>query len=220
MSVSGGHSQSGREITMRPASMLLCLFLSVSVLAGYAVSDDDIKADDYFQRGERYDSEQNFPEALKWYLKAAELGHAGAQSAVGAFYFKGLGVEQNETEALKWARMSAEQGFATAQAGLGYMYHTGRGAPQNHAEAEKWYSLAAKQGFHGAMIQLARLHDDGGQYVEAIAWAWVALTLARNYDDEQSARDLRNSIVGRDAVTKQTVDRAEALANSLLQTVQ
>ena len=204
---------------MHLATVTLCFIISIAAFAGQVVSDDDVDADYYFSRGQHYDGEQNFPEAAKWYLKAAELGHSGAQSSLSALYFRGAGVPQDDAEALKWARMAADQGFAEAQANIGYLYHIGRALPQNHAEAEKWYLMAANQNFFNAMMQLARLHDDQGQYVEALAWAWVALTLSRDVYEQDAAKDLRTEIARRDSVTNENIDQAEALANSLLQDI-
>ena len=69
------------------------------------------------------------------------------------------------------------------------------------------------------MYNLAELYEDQGQYVKALAWAWVALHLARNYDEERAARDLRTRLARLDAISNDTVDQAEALANSLLQDI-
>jgi len=54
-------------------------------------------------------------EAVKWWKKAAEQGHALAQYDLGAMYAKGEGVPQDHKEAVKWYRKSAEQGYADAQ---------------------------------------------------------------------------------------------------------
>ena len=205
---------------MRLTTVVLCFVVSIAAFVGQVVSDDDVGADYYFTRGQSYDQQQNYPEAAKWFLKAAELGHAGAQSKLGVLYFKGLGVPQDHAEALKWVRMAAEQGHAEAQVNLGYVYHTGQGAPQSHAEAEKLYLMSAKQGTHHAMMQLARLYDDQGQYVEALAWAWVALTLSRDVYEQDAAKDLRTEIARRDSVTNENIDQAEARTNVLLQTIQ
>lgn len=73
---------------MKRMSCVLVLLCSVLAFSGQGISDDDVNADYYFTRGEHYNQEQNYPEAAKWYQKAAELGHAGAQNALGALYFK------------------------------------------------------------------------------------------------------------------------------------
>ena len=59
---------------------------------------------------------QNFKEAVKWFQKAAELGHAEAQYKLGNCYDNGTGVWfRNKSEAVKWYRKSADQNFAEAQ---------------------------------------------------------------------------------------------------------
>ena len=65
-------------------------------------------------------------EALKWFLRAAKQGHAGAQQMAGAHYEDGRGAEASDARAFKWMRRAAEQGLAVAQASLA------RWAPFSH----------------------------------------------------------------------------------------
>jgi TPR repeat protein len=65
---------------------------------------------------------QNYPEALKWFRKAADEGDAMAQAALGLMYHNGQGVPQDHAEALKWYHLAADQGFALAQNTLSVMY--------------------------------------------------------------------------------------------------
>jgi len=96
----------------------------------------------YFGRGVA----KNYAEAVKWYKKAAERGHAGAQNDLGWMYQKGLGVPTDYAEAVKWYKKAAEQGNVTAQYRLGYMYANGLGVKKDNAEAEKWYQRARGRG--------------------------------------------------------------------------
>ena len=70
---------------------------------------------------------KNKAEAIKWYTKAAEQGHADAQNDLGVMYQDGLGKEQNYAEALKWHTKSAEQGNVLAQHNMAMMYEFGHG---------------------------------------------------------------------------------------------
>ena len=90
---------------------------------------------------------QNYSEAVKRYLNAANKGQAKSQNWIGYCYFYGKGVSQNYTEAVKWYRKAAEQGNAAAQSHLGYCYDEGKGVTQNYTEAVKWYRKAAEQGY-------------------------------------------------------------------------
>ena len=205
---------------MRPTSILFCLFLSIVILTGYAVGDDAINADYYFSRGEAYDIDQNYPEAFKWYKKAAELGHSGAQNAVGVFYLKGLGVAYNQDEAFRWLHLSADQGFGRAQVNLAYYYHTGEGVPKDSSKAENLLLAAANQKIHEALLGLAQVYNEQGKLVKALAWAVVARDKSQNDYEYDISRNVINDITGGGRVMRldnNQHDQARALADSILQ---
>lgn len=87
---------------------------------------------------------------FEWYLRAAERGHAGAQSAVGNFYktdYPGNApIQKDFYKALEWFRKAATQGFTAAEISLGECYAEGLGTQKNYHEAYKWYKEALKQG--------------------------------------------------------------------------
>jgi hypothetical protein len=126
-----------------------------------------------------YDEGQGIPkddsEAVKWYRKAAEQGHADAQYNLGVMYYKGQGVPQDYTEALKWYRKAAEQGHADAQYILGIRYSNGQGVPQDDTEAVKWYRKAAEGGNAHAQFRLGLFYYRGvlgvsQDYAKAVKW--------------------------------------------------
>jgi TPR repeat protein len=57
-------------------------------------------------------------EALKWYLMAAQQGHAIAQNNLATFYATGRGVRKDLDEAEKWFLMAAQHGDETAAENL------------------------------------------------------------------------------------------------------
>jgi radical SAM protein with 4Fe4S-binding SPASM domain len=60
--------------------------------------------------GTLYQVKKNFKLARKWYLAAAEQGHALAQLEMGKFNMLGMGGEaKNEAEAIRWITLSAAQ---------------------------------------------------------------------------------------------------------------
>ena len=73
---------------------------------------------DYYCKGNECDDNSAYEEAVSWYRKAAELGHAEAQYRMGKSYYEGKGAERDYAEAEKWYRKAAEQGSAVAQAAL------------------------------------------------------------------------------------------------------
>jgi TPR repeat protein len=56
-----------------------------------------------------HDKEQ-YDEAFKWYMKAANQGFTDAEINLGIYYEDGLGVEKNIPEAIKWYAKAAEKG--------------------------------------------------------------------------------------------------------------
>lgn len=49
---------------------------------------------------------KDYAEAAKWYRKAAEQGHAGAQLYLGVFLAQGQGVKPDFVEAYKWIELA------------------------------------------------------------------------------------------------------------------
>ncbi len=113
------------------------------------------KGDDYYYG--RNGCQQNYAEAVSWYRKAAEQGHAGAQSNLGYCYDFGWGVIKNKTEAVSWYHKAAEQGHADAQYNLGNCYNYGWGVIKNKTKAVRWYRKAAEQGIEDAESRLREL---------------------------------------------------------------
>ena len=88
---------------------------------------------------------QDAAEAVTWFRRAAEQGHAGAQFTLGVMLAAGEGIPEDDVEAVAWFRRAAEQGHAGAQLNLGVMYAAGSGVPQDNVEAHMWLNLAASR---------------------------------------------------------------------------
>lgn len=133
--------------------------------------------DEWYQTGEKYYFGRGVPddptEAMKWLLKAAELGHAEAQNKVGNLYAYGA-LTENYIEAAKWFHLAANQGNSDAEESLGHLYREGNGVLQSFAEAARWYRKAAEQGNKNAQDLLGHCYRDGQgvsqDYTEAINW--------------------------------------------------
>lgn len=102
----------------------------------------DGDADAQCKLGVWYEKGQNYYEAVKWFRKAAEQGHADAQNNLGECYFYGHGVNENYNEAVKWFRKAAEQDNGKAQRYLGNCYVLGAGVPQDYEKAKMWHDKA------------------------------------------------------------------------------
>ena len=51
-------------------------------------------------------------EAVSWYRKAADQGHAVAQFNLGVCYAKGTDIAKDKAEAVSWYRKAADQGHS------------------------------------------------------------------------------------------------------------
>lgn len=84
-------------------ALISCLLLSSNL--AWASSPDDSFKYTSTEMGEKYyygrGVPQNYDEAFKWFLKAAEEGDSNAQVLVGYMYQEGQGVKQDYNKALK-----------------------------------------------------------------------------------------------------------------------
>lgn len=162
---------------------------------------------------------QDYGEALKWYLKAAEQNYTLAQFALGEMYSRGTGIPQDHTEAAKWYRKAAENGETRAQVSLGSIYVQGLGVPRDNAEAAKWYRKAAEQNNPVAQTMLGSMYAAGlGVIKDPIqAYMWLTLSTAAGATEKQNpffqkATDLRDSLTKE--MTPQQIEEAGKLAES------
>jgi TPR repeat protein len=101
-------------------------------------------------------------EAEKWFRKAAEQGHIGAQYKLASMYYWDT---KDKAEAEKWFRKAAEQGDAEAQNSLGWMYYIN----YDLDKAVKWLRKAAEQGHIDAQFWLGHMYSsifDNGKEAE------------------------------------------------------
>ena len=92
---------------------------------------------------------------------AAEAGHAGGMTVLGAMYLLGRGVPQTPELAEQWMRRGAEAGNIDAQATLGMMYATGKGTPKDLSKAQHWLHMAAENGEEQSVEMLEILTQQG-----------------------------------------------------------
>ena len=66
--------------------------------------------------------ERNLEEAIIWYLKSAQQGHAIAANNLGSIYLVGdEGIEKNLTKAEQWFQKAREQGFINTPSSNNYL---------------------------------------------------------------------------------------------------
>jgi TPR repeat protein len=91
----------------------------------------------YNQMGKELEEKELYDNAVKWYIKAAEMGNADAQVNLGCFYHFGHAVHQDYAKALEWFTKAAQQGDAGAQYLTANALYNNRGAPQTMTHEER-----------------------------------------------------------------------------------
>ena len=112
----------------------------------------------------------NKREAIKYYMDAADRGHAGAMNDLGALFEYGVGVPKNLLTAIVWYERAAELGHAGAMTKLGELSENGIGVPQDFVTARHWYEKAAALGNPTSMNDLANLLRQDGKLSAAANW--------------------------------------------------
>jgi TPR repeat protein len=90
--------------------------------------------------------EQDYAEAAKWYLLAANKGDGAAMYNLGVLYDTGSGVTKDRGEAIKWYRWAAGNMIAEAQINLGVIYSEDNGEFENQTLAMMWLIVATQNG--------------------------------------------------------------------------
>lgn len=134
-------------------------------------------------RGKARDSQQ----AMSWYTKAAEQGHANAQFNLGRMYVTGKGVTQDAELGVSWQLKAAEQGLASAQFVIGKRYFSGAGLAQDYQLALEMFSGAANQGFVSAQNQLGAMLFKGEGVPQDLVQAHMWFNIASTSGDGSSA---------------------------------
>lgn len=111
-------------------------------------------------------------QAYQWWLKAANLGSARAQTSLAIMLLNGEilpsdlysdispteGIGAGDTgNAHAWLLRAAGQGYHEAMFHLGRMYERGLQVPRNTQEAMRWYHQAAENGNEKAMARITVL---------------------------------------------------------------
>ncbi len=104
---------------------------------------------------------QDYGEAFRWYVLAAEAGQPGAMNSLGVMYALGHGVSQDHSEAIKWWTKAANSGSTAALGNIATTYYIGLGVQKSYPEAAKWFQLAADKGDADAMNMLGVMYAQG-----------------------------------------------------------
>ena len=129
----------------------------------------------------RPEHSSNVDAAIGWLKKAAALGDASAQTALGDLYSDPKLGRVDYSQAVNWYRKAADQGQPAGELGLGTRYLLGQGVEQNLEEARRWLTPAANQGQPYAQFLLAKMFEAGEGGPVDTASAAKYYELAANY---------------------------------------
>ena len=162
--------------------------------------------------------EENGREAVRWYRKAAEQGHPGAQFALALTYRYGdRGTQVNGSEAIRWYLKLAERNPGLGYSSIGYMYTAGEGVPRNGREAVRWLHKGALQGGETDKFLLGH-HYATGEILpqnDMQAYAWMALAASQGHKSALAWRDTL-----RKKMSAEQVAKAQRLAAELFKRIE
>lgn len=112
-------------------------------------------------------------QALVYYMRAAERGHAVSQYFVGRAYYWGFGVEPDLDQATAWYRKAANGGVINAVLELFHCLVV-KNTPEGDKEAYHCITSAANAGFAPAQYEFGRTFKEGlfcePSMAEALNW--------------------------------------------------
>jgi TPR repeat protein len=159
-----------------------------------------------YQRG--WDVREPDPErALRYFQRAADLGHAESSWQVGMAHLRGAGVPASDALALDWFVRAAESGDPRGDVSAAYLLSRGRGTVEDDAEARRLYARAAEQGNPHALRGLGEmlLRGEGGARDEVQGLAYVMLAESAGVVESSGGEPLP-------APSARTREKAERLA--------
>lgn len=153
-------------------------------------------AEEQFQLGDAHQFgrgvERSRAQAVVWYRKAADQGHATAQVRLATSYAEGRGVKKNPAEALRLYRLAADQGQPKAQLELGLAYRDGRGVAKDPVQAQAWLMLSGNFGNRVAIFMSKQLTTQMTEKqldrARGIAHEWRATYYSTRADEAANPR--------------------------------
>lgn len=141
----------------------------------HAAEAGDAKAQFAWGEKLRAQGKDSYPEALRWFQRAAEQGLAEAQYEVGGAYYVGAGAPKDIATGLKWLELAAKGGVVSAQSDLGTIYLEGRhGVTKDTTVGLMWLNRASYRGDARAYYRLGLAYQKGDgvtiDQVEAYKW--------------------------------------------------
>lgn len=95
-----------------------------------------------------------------WLIRAAELGHAGAQAKLGYMFTDGLAVVQDYEQALVWFEKAARAGDVDGLYNMGIFYLYGWGVETDRTMAKQYFAAGSALGDPESEAALQQLQQE------------------------------------------------------------
>jgi uncharacterized protein len=136
-----------------------------------------------YQLGRAYAANQQLPDAISTYRKAADKGSTAAMVELGVMFGTGTGVAKDEAQARKLFERAAEAGNPRGVTNLAAISKSGGGTPTDPARSRAMLLRAAEQNSPEAQYQLGLMYEDGvgGPQDDVAARALFEKAAAQNH---------------------------------------
>lgn len=104
---------------------------------------------------------KRYRESAKWYMRAAELGHKEAKSALALYYMEGIGVDRDVEKALKLFEDCYYHREGRAMWTAGRLYEEGTVVPQSYETAAMWYRRGEELDHWLSCYKLGMFYSEG-----------------------------------------------------------
>lgn len=103
-------------------------------------------------------SVKDYNKARDYFIRAGELGHAGALNNLGLMFKHGLGCDKDSYESL---RLFKKSGLPIAQFNMGVLYYKGELVKKDYTLALRCFRDAARRGFGEAEMLISEMYRKG-----------------------------------------------------------
>ena len=176
------------------------------------MNSNPTNAQEQYELGEKYEKGdgvfKDLSDALKWYTKAAEQGHADSLyklsyihlglNSIGTREY-GWNVEINKEQARRFLLKAVERGSVRAMSSLAatiYLGNTGDyGFAEDHEKSAYWYEKAAELGDAYSQYRTGKNYYHGSAVKKDLEKAryWITLAAKQGHKDAQEDIDKLNA---------------------------
>ena len=132
--------------------------------------------------------EPDIQKAFEWYQKAANQGHALAQTNLAYFYLLGIGVDKDEQKAFTLYQQAANQQLPAAIKTLGFLYMQGLGTEVDEYKAFTLFEQAYQLKPDDNLMELIRIYL-GNTYHFRTQLKWQNINRRLQYDSHTEVSD-------------------------------